>query len=82
VSVPAGDTEISNAWRTANNVREVTSIVNLTNTGAYIAYAVVSAPTTYITEYFAAGQEKLRRVAVLRGSGNGTTVTKVGLCQT
>ena len=63
------------------------SIVNATDTGANIAYKLVDDYDAYIVEYFEAGQEKMRRVQIGAGttgigdSGNGTTCTKVMVCE-
>ena len=63
------------------------SIVNATDTGADIAYKLSDDNDAYIVEYFEAGQEKMRMVQIGAGtlgigdSGNGTTCTKVMVCE-
>jgi len=55
------------------------SICNGSNTGANIAYKLID-DDSYTTEYFEAGQEKMRRITNSSGIGstaNGTAASKV-----
>ena len=76
----SGDIDLNNAWRSTNGMPAPTSLVNLTANGGLIVYRLASDPTTDISEFFAAGQEKLRRVVYLTQAG--TAVTSIGVCQT
>lgn len=53
-------------------------IVNNTAAAGFIAYLLVDdVLPNYTIEYFAAGQEKRRRVTLIGGSRAGSTVTEV-----
>ena len=74
--VPAAATTIA--------LTEPSRIVNNTATAGWIAYLVKDGDGTYIVEYFTAGQEKKRRIvntAGIGGSGQGTTVTTILVCE-
>jgi len=75
------------AANTDITIKAPSSIINATNIGADIAYKLIDDSDAYLVEYFAAGQEKLKMVITgdstggIGSSGNGTTCTKVFVCE-
>lgn len=61
---------------TAVTLRNPVRLVNNTNGAGNINYTLVDTAFS-ITEYFAAGQEKLRRVSTIGSTASGTTIATV-----
>ena len=74
---PVRDQTVHTTFAAVALANGTSSLVNASDTGALIAYTLRDGGATVFTEYFAAGQEKLRAALTLEAA---TTVATVFSC--